>query len=206
MIYQWVCTQLGDPHLLLIYLSHWHFRWDRTKRTSSQSSSFLFLSCIINTKFTKKFIQGTYSHLEYQEPCEFLFKICKPKLPVLDYGCIVRGYPVISYPWIFLIQTICTQAQTFRTHFRSVHTQPSGRFVPNKLWHKMFKTNINIHFIYPGNRKIIKMHTRMRKVYVWSYLLHCWTLLNNRSVSDPHKVSVICFSIVYTCEFLDNNS
>ena len=101
---------------------------------TEQSSSFLFISCIINTKFTKKFIQVTYSHLEYQEPCEFLFKICKPKLPVLDYGCIVRGYPVISYPWIFLTQAICTQAQTFRTHFRSVHTQPSGRFVPNKLW------------------------------------------------------------------------
>ena len=165
-----------------------------------------FLSCIINTKFTKKFIQVTYSHLEYQEPCEFFFKICKPKLPVLDYGCVVRGYPVISYPWIFLTQTTCTQAQTLRTHFRSVQTQPSRRFVPNKLWHKMFKTNINIHFIYPGNRKIIKMHTRMRKIYLWSYLLHCWTLLNNISVSDPHKVSVICFSIVYTCEFLDNNS
>ena len=163
----------------------------------------------------------TYSHLEYQEPCEFLFKICKPKLPVLDYGCIVRGYPVILYPWIFLTQAICTQAictqaictqaictqaQTFRTHFRSVHTQPSGRFVPNKLWHKMFKTNVNIHFIYPSNHKIIKMHARMRKVCVWSYLLYCWTLLNNKSVSDPHKVSVICFSIVYTSEFLDNNS
>ena len=106
---------------------------ETTKRTSSQSSLFLFISCTINTKFTKKFIQVTYSHLEYQEPCEFLFKICKPKLPVLDYGCVVRGYPVISYPWIFPTQTICTQAQTFRTHFRSVHTQPSGRFVPNKI-------------------------------------------------------------------------
>ena len=32
-------------------------------------------------------------------------------------------------------------------------TPPSGRFVPNKLWHKMFKTNINSYFIYPSNRK-----------------------------------------------------
>ena len=24
--------------------------------------------------------------------------------------------------------------------------------------------------------KTIKMHARMRKVYVWSYLLYCWTL------------------------------
>lgn len=55
-------------------------------------------------------------------------------------------YPVVSYPRIFRTQTIRTQAQTFRT-------QRSGRFVPNKLWHKMFRTNINIYFIYPSNRK-----------------------------------------------------
>ena len=61
--------------------------------------------------------------------------------------------PVVSYPWIFRTQTICTKAQTFRTHFRSVRTQPSGRFVPNKSWHEMFKTNINTYFIYPSNRK-----------------------------------------------------
>ena len=62
-------------------------------------------------------------------------------------------YPVVSYSWIFRTQTIPTQAQTFRTYFRSVHTRPSGRFVPNKLRHKMFKTNIKIYFIYPSNRK-----------------------------------------------------
>ena len=62
-------------------------------------------------------------------------------------------YPVVSYPWIFRTQTIRAQVQTFRKHFRSVRTQLSGRFVPNKLWHKMFKTNINIYFIYPSNRK-----------------------------------------------------
>ena len=38
-------------------------------------------------------------------------------------------------------KVIRTQAKTFRTHFRSVRNQPSGRFVPNKFWHKMFKTN-----------------------------------------------------------------
>ena len=43
--------------------------------------------------------------------------------------------PVLSHPWIF------------RTPFRSVCTQPSGRFVSNKLWHKMIKTKINIYFI-----------------------------------------------------------
>ena len=64
-----------------------------------------------------------------------------------------RRLPVVSYPWIFRTQTIRAQAQTFRTHLRSVRTQPSGRFVPNKLWPKMFKTNINIYFIYPSNRK-----------------------------------------------------
>ena len=42
-------------------------------------------------------------------------------------------YPVVSYPWTFCTQTIRTQGQMFRTHFRSVRTQPSGRFVPNKL-------------------------------------------------------------------------
>ena len=60
----------------------------------------------------------------------------------------------------------CRAYQSFRTHgsfvprlrrfvptFWSVHTQLSGRFVPNKLWHKMFKTNINIYFIYPNNRR-----------------------------------------------------
>ena len=94
--------------------------------------------------------------------------------------------PVVSYSCIFRIQT-------FRTHFRSVRTQPSGRFVPNKLWHKMFKTNINIYFIYPSNPKTIKMHSHRRKVYVWSCFLHCWTLLNIKSVSGPRKVSVTSF-------------
>ena len=42
-------------------------------------------------------------------------------------------YPVVTYPWIFRTQTIRTQAQTFRTQFRAVHTHPSGRFEPNKL-------------------------------------------------------------------------
>ena len=83
----------------------------------------------------------------------------------------LMGLPVVSYPWIFRTQTIRTQAQTFRTHFRSVLTQPSGRFVPNKLWHKMFKTNIRNYFIYPSNRKTIKMHACMCKVYVGSYFL-----------------------------------
>ena len=64
-----------------------------------------------------------------------------------------RRLSVVSYPWIFRTQTIRAQAQTFRTHLRSVRTQLSGRFVPNKLWPKMFKRNINIYFIYPSNRK-----------------------------------------------------
>ena len=34
----------------------------------------------------------------------------------------------VSYPWTFR-----TQAKMFRTHFRSIRTQPSGRFVPKKL-------------------------------------------------------------------------
>ena len=79
------------------------------------------------------------------------------------------------------------------------------QFVPNPLvdsyattWHKMFKTNVNIYFISPSNGKTIKMHARTHKVYVWSYLLYCWTLLNNESVSGLRKVNVICFSIVYT--------
>ena len=79
------------------------------------------------------------------------------------------------------------------------------QFVPNPLvdsyattWHKMFKTDVNIYFIYPSNGKRIKMHARTHKVYVWSYLLYCWTLLNNESVSGLRKVNVICFSIVYT--------
>ena len=43
-------------------------------------------------------------------------------------------YPVVSYPWTFR-----TQAQTFRARFRSVRTQPSCRFVSNKLsCHLMF--------------------------------------------------------------------
>ena len=62
-------------------------------------------------------------------------------------------YPLVSYPWIFRTQKIITRAKTSRTHFRSVRTQPSGRFVPNKLLHEMFKTNINTYFIYPSNRK-----------------------------------------------------
>ena len=69
----------------------------------------------------------------------------------------------------------------------------------------MFKTNINIYSIYPSNRKTIKMHARTRKAYVWFYFLYCWTLLDNKSVTGRRKVSVICFSIVYTCEYLDNN-
>ena len=33
-----------------------------------------------------------------------------------------KVYPVVSYPWTFR-----TQAKTFRTHFRSIRTQPFGR-------------------------------------------------------------------------------
>ena len=67
-------------------------------------------------------------------------------------------YPVVSYPW------------TFRTHFRSIRTQPSGRFVPKKLWHKMFYEkpgkNINIYFTYnPSNRKkLISNHRNIEKL------------------------------------------
>ena len=46
----------------------------------------------------------------------------------------------------FRTRTIRAQAQTFRM-------QPSGRFVLNKLWLKMFKTKMNIYCIYPSNRK-----------------------------------------------------
>ena len=57
--------------------------------------------------------------------------------PCARSGCskshVFYRLPVVSYPWIFRIQTIRTQAQAFRTHFRPVRTQPSGRFVPNKL-------------------------------------------------------------------------
>ena len=74
--------------------------------------------------------------------------------------------PVVSYPWIFRTKTIRTQAQTFRTHFRSVRTQLSGRFVPNKLTHKMFKTNINIYFIYPIEiaKKLFSNHRNNEKL------------------------------------------
>ena len=58
-----------------------------------------------------------------------------------DYDSLVssRFVPMdVSYPWTFRTQTIRTQsrtfrARTFRTHIRLVRTQPSGRFVPNKL-------------------------------------------------------------------------
>ena len=53
-------------------------------------------------------------------------------------GDFVNRLPVVSYPWSFRTQTFRTQAETFRTHFRSVRTQPSGRFVPKKFLHKMF--------------------------------------------------------------------
>ena len=46
----------------------------------------------------------------------------------------IDRYPVISYPWSFRTQTFRPQAETFRTHFRSVRTQPSGRFVPKKIF------------------------------------------------------------------------
>ena len=86
------------------------------------------------------------------------------------------------------------------------------QFVPNPLDDsyptnydtKMFKTKTNIYSIYRSNRKTIKMHAPTRKVYVWSYFIYCWTLLN-KSASGPRQVSVICFFIVYICEFLDNN-
>ena len=58
-------------------------------------------------------------------------------------------------------------------HFWSVRTQPSGRFVPHKLWDKMFKTNINTYFIYPSNRKKLII-TETLKSY-----------LQNRDLVDP---------------------
>ena len=58
-----------------------------------------------------------------------LLPIAQAKLfPLVSLSILVIILPVVSYPWTFR-----TQAKTFRTHFRSVRTQPSGRFVPKKL-------------------------------------------------------------------------
>ena len=51
-----------------------------------------------------------------------------------------HGIHVVSYPWIFGTQTISSQAQMFFTHFRPARTQPSGRFVTNKLLLHNFST------------------------------------------------------------------
>lgn len=70
VIHQWVHTQFELPYFLLFFswpsLYYWFFRWDRMKRISFHTYSFLLTTCIINTKLTKEFHQGdSYSHLEH---------------------------------------------------------------------------------------------------------------------------------------------
>ena len=96
--------------------------------------------------------------------------------------------------------------QSFRTHGSFVPRRFVPRlrsfvatfdqFVPNPMdvsyptnYDTKCLTQTNIYFIYPSNHKTIKMHARTRKVYVWSYFLDCWTLLNNKSPSGPPKVT-----------------
>ena len=89
VIYQWVCTQLEDPHLLLIYLSHWQFRWDRTKRTSSQSSLFLFISCTINFRISIYLVQGSSYKSSEKTFSTFVHFYCLDKLSrKMAYQCI----------------------------------------------------------------------------------------------------------------------
>ena len=93
LIHQWVYTQFGGPHFLLIYLIR------QKKRISFQSSSFLLTNCIINRKFSKEytkvivvdtctkiqviFLDGLDTHSYWYS------KMCEIKLPLFDYGCIV---------------------------------------------------------------------------------------------------------------------
>ena len=69
-----------------------------------------------------------------------------PDVLDLAFGALYHGLPDVSYPWSFRTQTFRTQAETFRTHFRSVRTQPSGRFVPKNFLHKMFKKKRKVLF------------------------------------------------------------
>ena len=93
-------------------------RW--LSRLKGQSDSLFYGSSCTNDR---------RDHFDFHLPysLHLHFKI----FAVVFAFCFFR-YPVVSYAWIFSTQTIRSQAQTFCT-------QPSGRFVPNKLWHKMFK-------------------------------------------------------------------
>lgn len=93
LVHQWVYTQFGGPHFLLIYLIR------QKKRISFQSSSFLLTNCIINRKFSKEYTQVTVVDTCTKIQAIFLdgldthsywySKMCEIKLPSFDYGCIV---------------------------------------------------------------------------------------------------------------------
>ena len=93
LVHQWVYTQFGGPHFLLIYLIR------QKKRISFQSSSFLLTNCIINSKFSKEYTKVTVVDTCTKIQAIFLHgldthsywysKMCEIKLPLFDYGCIV---------------------------------------------------------------------------------------------------------------------
>ena len=115
--------------------------------------------------------------------CPLTWSMTSSKLATYNMWTKFR-YPVVSYPWTFHTQTICTQGQLFGTHFQSVSTQPTGRFVPNKL-SKSFQSFL------VGN--LLKHSARMRKVYVWSYLLYFLTLYKSYR---PEARRYVIYSLV----------
>ena len=90
-----------------------------------------YIIVIITTTTTTTFMWRHFHLAQWYFTIKKKYKSKSNLLMMSKY--VNTWYPVVSYSWIFRTQTIRTQVQTFRKHFRSVRTHLSGRFVPNKL-------------------------------------------------------------------------
>ena len=118
-------------------------KWKRKRLLPSPKNLFMkptpFFRHFAICEYAKQAHISGYSHQNtFCGACANKMPICSPICwsAYKTWMIELPRYPVVSYPLTFR-----TQAKMFPTHFRSIRAQPSGRFVPKKLWQKCLMKN-----------------------------------------------------------------